>query len=262
MTGVKNSEIMYLENAQKLLLRIKETDYVSSELKSVFCEISNKHKANGGYLEYAYLEHFLEESLDISLLFQHLFTNEGTRRFLAIPNRMMFETILKVEYLIRVKNEGDDNVILSLLSKDMAAMMSSLDEAVGNSENNQAKSTLIKMNIANKILKTDFDLDKIKPNTKTFPNIKDLCERSHICIKDYCGERLWHYYVMWSWDNHSRIGSKFMMKDNSDYLTNNQAECFIEMYLKNLRLLSIHSGSTKLQESIQSTMLEIGLKLA
>ena len=53
-----------------------------------------------------------------------------------------------------------------------------------------------------------------------------------------------------------------MMKDNSDYLTNNQAECFIEMYLKNLRLLSIHSGSTKLQESIQSTILEIGLKLA
>ena len=219
---------MYADNASKLVQKIKDVDEFARNLSKVFEDISTQHKVSGGYIEYAYLEHFLDESIDVSSLFQHLFSNQNTKRFLAIPNRMMFETILKVEYLIRVKNEGDDNVILSLLSKDMAAMMSSLDEAVGNSENNQAKSTLIKMNIANKILKTDFDLDKIKPNTKTFPNIKDLCERSHICIKDYCGERLWHYYVMWSWDNHSRIGSKFMMKDNSDYLTNNQAECFIE----------------------------------
>ena len=121
---------------------------------------------------------------------------------------MLFELILKSEYLIRLKKEGSDKELLSLLCKDMASAMSALDDAVGTGEENPAADTLRKIHVINKLLGTDFDLEKIKSNTPTFPKIKDLCEKSSICIKDYCGEKLYHFYVQWSWNNHSLFSRK------------------------------------------------------
>jgi|GEM_PF-3619415 len=251
---------MYTDNAEKLAKGIKDVDEFTQSLLEVFKNISTKHKSDGDHIEYAYLEHFLEESLDISRLFLHLFSNKDTQRFLSIGNRMMFETMLKIEYIIRLKKEGDDNVILSLMSKDMASSMSALDEAVGSSEGNPAKDTLLKMGIVNKLLKTDFDLNKVKPTRRPFPDVKKLCEGSNICLKDYCREKLYHYYAMWSRDNHSRLGSKFTMEDSSSYVINNQVEIFIEMYLKTLKLLSIHAEAEEVRKKVSAVMSEIGVK--
>ena len=174
---------------------------------------------------------------------------------------MLFEISLKIEYIIHLKKEEKDNEIMSLLSKDMASMMSALDEAVGSSDNNPAKDTLLKLNIINKILKTDFDLNKIKSNTPTFPKVKDMCNRSQICIKNYCGDKLWHYYVMWSWNNHSRLGNEFSLEKNSDYLLNNNIECFIELYVKNLKLLSNHANAKTQENKAIDLMKELGILL-
>ena len=258
---MKGKEVLkYRENASKLLLRVREADQILIELKSVFEDINEHHQSNGGHIEYAYLEHFLNESEDVSYLFQLLFEDERTKKFLPIANRMLFEVFLKSEYLIRLKNTGDDNEILSLLSKDMASSMSALDAAVGSKEGNPAADTLVKLHSANKLLGTDFDLSKIKPNTPTFPKVKDLCDKSNVCIKDYCGHKLYHYYVQWSWNNHSRLGNDFSLEKNLDYLLNNQVECFIEMYLKNIRFLSLHAKASACEEKVTIIMGEIGIQ--
>lgn len=257
---MKYSTDEYTENAQKLLLRVKEADQILIELKSVFRDIHKHHQSGGGHLEYAYLEHFLSESEDVSYLFQLLFNDQRTQKFLPIANRMLFELILKSEYLIRLKKEGSDKELLSLLCKDMASAMSALDDAVGTGEENPAADTLRKIHVINKLLGTDFDLEKIKSNTPTFPKIKDLCEKSSICIKDYCGEKLYHFYVQWSWNNHSRLGNDFSLEKNLDYLLNNQVECFIEMYLKNIKLLSQHAKALACEQKVTTIMEEIGIQ--
>lgn len=168
---------------------------------------------------------------------------------------MLFEILMHTEYILRLNEEGSHK-LLSFLSKDMASIMSALDDAVGSSDNNP---TLLKLNIVNKLLKTDFDLDKIRPNTPTFPTIKNLCEKSQFCIKDYCGPKLYHYYVQWSWNNHSRLGNTFVLEKNSDQLLNNHVECFIEIYLKNIRCLSQYTGADEQDGKILAAMKEIGI---
>lgn len=251
---------MYKENAYKLILRIKEMDSIYRELLPVFENISTQHKENGGHIEYAYLEHFLQESLNVSYLFQHLFSDENTKIFLPVANRMLFEILMHTEYILRLKEEGD-HALLSFLSKDMASIMSALDDAVGSSDNNPANETLLKLDAVNKSLKTDFDLDKIKPSTQTFPNIKSLFEKSQFCIKDYFGSKLYHYYVKWSWNNHSRLGNTFVLEKNSDQLLNNHVECFVEMSLKNLKNLAQHAGAGEQAEKALVVMKEIGIQV-
>jgi hypothetical protein len=173
---------------------------------------------------------------------------------------MLFEVLLKSEYLISLKRAGNEKELLSLLCKDMASAMSALDDAVGTGEENPAAETLRNIHIINKLLGTDFDLAKIKSNTPTFPKIKDLCEKSSICIKDYCGGKLYHFYVQWSWNNHSRLGNDFSLENNLDYLLNNQVECFIEMYLKNLKLLSNHARASACEKKVTTIMEEIGMQ--
>ncbi|MES2966597.1 MAG: hypothetical protein V4668_02305 [Patescibacteria group bacterium] len=141
---------MLEENAKGLTEKLKTVDALALELQKTFAQISLQHQKDGGYIEYLYLSHFLEESLDISHLFQHLFKDENTKRFLAISNRMLLEVILKAEYIIRLKNQGNDKVILSLASKDMASMMSALNDAVDSQKEAPVNKTLTKLNIANK----------------------------------------------------------------------------------------------------------------
>lgn len=69
---------MYRENADKLILRIKEVDSIYRELLLVFENIYSQPKENGGHIEYVYLNHFFQESLNVSYLFQYLFNDEGT----------------------------------------------------------------------------------------------------------------------------------------------------------------------------------------
>ena len=251
---------MYRENAEQLFLRVKKANQLLIELKSVFEDIKALHQSKGGYIEYAYLEHFLSESEEVSCLFQILFENQKTEKFLPIANRMLFEIILKNEYLISLKNIGNDEEILGLLSKDMASSMSALDDAVGSKEGNPVAGTLTKLHVVNKLLGTDFDLGKIKSSTPTFPKVKDLCGKSNLCIKDYCGDKLYHYYVQWSWNNHSRLGNNSVLENNLDFLLNYQVECFIEMYLKNIKLLSQHAKASACEEKATKIMKEIGIQ--
>lgn len=250
---------MYKENAELLLSRIREADQILTELKIILKSISENHSANGGHIEYIYLNHFLGESEDISYMFQLLFEDQRTQKFLPVANRMLFEVFLKNEYLIRLKNTGDDN-ILNLLSKDMASSMSAFDEAVGSEEGNPESDTLVSLGVFNKLLGTNFDLNRITPSTNTFPKIRELCNQSSICIRDYCGDKLYHYYVQWSWNNHSRLGNAFSLKKNLEYLVSNEVEYFLEMYLKNMKLLSKHAKASVCGEKILKIMKDIGVQ--
>jgi hypothetical protein len=252
---------MFREKTNLLFLRIKEIDQILSELKIIFKDVAKNHSSNGGHIEYVYLGHFLNEIEDISYLFKFLYGNKRTQRFLSVANRMLFEIFLKSEYLIKLKNIGGDKEILSLLSKDMASSMSALDEAVGSKTRNPATETLNNLDMINKLLGTDFNLKKIRSNTSTFPKIKKLCEESNICLKNYCGDKLYHYYVQWSWNNHSRLGHDFSLEKNPDYLINNEVECFIEIYLKNIKLLSQHSDTSSCTEKTLQIMKEIKVKI-
>lgn len=251
---------MNVENRDKLVQNLTQLDELAADLLIVFQVISTKHKIKGGYLEFVYLEHYLKEIVAISNLFQHLYKDKKTKKFLFLANRMLFEILLKSEYIIQLKNKGDNNKILSLMSKDVASAMAALDEAVDTTKNNSAKETLMNINVVNKILGTGFDLEKIKSNTKTFPDVKSLCNNSKLCLKDYCGKKLWHIYVEFSWCSHSRLGSTFHIEKHFDYEINYQTEFFIEIYLKNLNLLSGHSEAKETQEKISNIMSQIGIK--
>ena len=86
--------------------------------------------------------------------------------------------------------------------------------------------------MANKILKTGFDLSRVKSNTKPFPNVRSLCDKSQLSLKDSQGSDIYHLYRAYSESNHLRLGNEYSISKDIDIDICWALEYFIEIYIK------------------------------
>lgn len=210
---------------------LEKVDDFSTEFTSQIKNISNQHKTNGGHLEYAYVQHFHKEIIGLSKLFQYLLKDDFNQKYVFFAVRGSFEVIFYLEYVLRLAKE-DSHKVLELLSRDMAQIGAAIDVAIPPTEEHDMHKTLKAVSVVNKILKTDFDLAKIKSNTRVFPSIKDLCDKSSLNLKDLKGSGMYSIYALYSESNHLRLGNQHAITDDVDLLTCWALEYFLEIYIK------------------------------
>lgn len=210
---------------------LEKVDIFSAKFDSQIQNIKNKHKTKGGHIEYAYIGHFHDEIIGLSKLFQYLLENKTNKKYVFFPVRASIEILLYSEYVFNIA-KLDDKQVLSLLSKDMAQSVASINSAAPADNNHPMHVTIKKIAIVNKLLKTNFDLTKIKSNTRVFPNIRTLCEQSHLNLKDSYGADIYHIYAMYSESNHLRLGSPYSTSNDIDNDICWALEYFIEIYIK------------------------------
>ncbi len=220
-----------INKISQLKIALEKVDGFSAEFGLRIQNIVNEHKTNGGHLEYAYVEHFHKEIVGLSKLFQYLLKDDFNQKYVFFAVRASFEVIFYLEYVLRLAKE-DSKKVLELLSRDMAQIGSAIDAAIPPKEEHDMHKTLKAVGVVNKILKTDFDLAKVKSNTKVFPSIKDLCDKSSLNLKDQRDSSMYHIYVLYSESNHLRLGNQHAITDDVDLLTCWALEYFLEIYIK------------------------------
>jgi hypothetical protein len=147
------------------------------------------------------------------------------------PVRGSLEILLYLEHVLRLAKQ-DKNKILELLSTDMSQMSAAIDDAIPTENEHDIHKTLKKVDIVNKILKTDFDPAKIKSNTRIFPSIKELCIKSSLNLKNLKGSDMYHIYVLYSESNHLRLASQHTFTEDMDFIVCWALEYFLEIYIK------------------------------
>lgn len=210
---------------------LEKVDSFSNEFNLQIQNIVNDHKLNGGHLEYAYVEHFHKEIIGLSKLFQYLLKDDLNQKYVFFAVRGSLEVLLYLEYVLRLANEKSHKV-LELLSRDMAQIGAAIDAAIPPKKEHDMHKALKAVGVVNKILKTDFDLEKVKSNTRVFPPIKDLCDKSSLNLKDHKGAEIYHVYALYSESNHLRLGNQYAITDETDILTVWALQYFIEIYIK------------------------------
>lgn len=189
------------------------------------------HKKEGGNLEYVYVEHFHNEIRGLSKLFQYLLQNNENKKYIFFPVRASIEVLLYLEYVLGLA-KSDKNKILKLLSTDLAQSATAINEAASTDEGHPIYLTLNRIDMANKILKTGFDLSRVKSNTKPFPDMRSLCDKSQLSLKDSQGSDIYHLYRAYSESNHLRLGNEYSISKDIDVDICWALEYFIEIYIK------------------------------
>ena len=247
------------EKIDLIKIHLEKMDAFSGEFEAQIQGVVEKHKREGSNIEFAYVEHFHNEIIGLSKLFQYLLKNEENRKYVFFPVRASIEVLLTLEHVLELSKQGGDKV-LSLLSKDMAQSVAALDEASPTDPSHKMHSTIRMMGVANKIIKTDFDLEKIKSNTKVFPDIRSLCNKSNLSLKDLKGGDIYHIYKMYSESNHLRLTNHHSISNDAN-LDCWALEYFIEIYIRFYELI-LNTGifPTHFVEKLNSIKNQAGIK--
>ena len=229
------------ERINKIIEVLRTVDIFSNKFNKEIQEMINMHRKQGGSIEYVYVQHYYNEIHGLSQFFQYLLRDNGNRRYTFFAVRAAMEILLQLEYVFRLKKLGDDKVFV-LLSKDVAQSVAATNAAAPPDPNHSIHAVVRKFDDANKILKTSFDLNVVKSNTKPFPDIHSLCEKSAVTIKNYRGIDIYHLYVMYSEPNHVRLISHNTTSRDNDYKTCLALEIFIEIYVRFYELILKTNG--------------------
>jgi len=242
-----------------LKVALEKVNGFSVEFGSQIQNVVNDHKVNGGHLEYAYIEHFHKEIVGLSKLFQYLLEDEVNQKYVFFPVRGSLEILLYLEHVLKLVKE-DDKKVLELLSRDMAQTGAAIDAVIPPKEEHTIHKTLRAVDVVNEILKTTFDLNKIKSNTRVFPPVKDLCDKSSLSLKDLKGPSMYHVYVLYSESNHLRLSSQHTFTKDIEIMTCWALEYFIEIYIKFYQqLIDTNIFSSKHGDDLKIIKQSIGL---
>jgi len=123
---------------------LKKVDSFSDKFSAQIQQVVDKHKKEGGNLEYVYVEHFHKEIRGLSALFQYLLGHEKNKKYVFFAVRASVEILLYLEYVLRLSKLGG-NEILSLLSKDMAQSAAAVNQAASTDDGHPIHATLKKI---------------------------------------------------------------------------------------------------------------------
>lgn len=187
---------------QNLITLTNEIIKVLQKIKGQ-TDLDKKENAENGLWEFAYVEYYLIEILHLLNLSIYLLEHDVYRKYTHFPARMIMEIVLQLEHVYSVKNKKGLNGVRRLFLKDITTGAKSSLSMPGDNGKSKIKNTLNLLDITSKILKLDFNTNYV--SDKSNRNIKTLCEKSCIYLKQYTGSGLYSFYEILSESSHSNV---------------------------------------------------------
>lgn len=193
-------------NSQMLALIV-----LANEILRVLQEIKNqtdldqKGNAEGGRWEFAYVKYYLVEISSLLMLSIYLLKHDTFRKYTYFPARLVMEIVLQLEHVYSVKKKKGLNGVRRLFFKDIAISGKASLALPGEGGKDIIKNHLSLLDIASKILKFDFNTNNV--SEKSNQNIKSLCAKSHVIVKQCTGSKLYSFYEILSESSHANIVS-------------------------------------------------------
>ena len=222
--------------------------------------ILDDHNANGGHLEYAYVEHFHTEIIGLSKFIQYLLNDKINRKYVFFGTRTSIEILLYLEHILKLAKSGSTEM-LNFLSKDLAQSAAAINKAATPNKDHNIHKTLKNIDTINKILDTGFKLEEIDESTKVFPSVYKLCKESKLSLKDAKTTDMYHVYVLYSEANHARLSNHHSVTADSELDVCWALEYYIEIYIRFYnQLLEADKFPPEFLSELNSIKLSLGLR--
>lgn len=162
-----------------------------------------KENAENGRMDFAYAEYYLAEISSLLNLSINLMEHESYRKYAYFPARQIMEIVLQQEHVYSVKAKKGPNGVMRMFFKDISKSAKSAIEWPGEKGKNTLKKHLTLLDVASKILRLDFRTEDV--SAKSNRDVKSLCEKSQIVLKNCTGNDLYSYYEVLSEASHSNV---------------------------------------------------------
>jgi len=188
----KQGLIALAEEIEKFLQKIKDQN-----------GIGKKENAENGRMEFAYVEYYLAEVSSLLKLSVYLLGHDAFRKYAYFPARLIMEIVLQLEHVYSIKKKKGLNGVRRLFFKDIAISAKSSLAWPGEKGKDTMSRHLGFLDIASKILRLDFKTENV--SAKSNRDIKSLCDKSTIVLKNKTGGDLYSFYEILSESSHANV---------------------------------------------------------
>lgn len=189
---------------QDLIALADEIIKVLQKIKNQ-ADIDQKENAENGRYEFAYLKYYLAEVSSLLNLSIYLLQHNIFRKYTYFPARLIMEIVLQLEHVYSVKKRKGSDGVRRLFFKDIAISAKSSLALPGEKGRDKISNHLKFLDIASRILRLDFKTEDV--SEKSNRDIKSLCNKSHIVIKNCTGNDLYNFYEILSESSHANVVS-------------------------------------------------------
>lgn len=187
---------------QNLIIFADEIIKVLEKIK-IQLDLDQKGNAENGNYEFAYAKYYLKEVSSLLSLSVYLQKHGTFRKYTHFPVRLIMEIVLQLEHVYSKKHTEGLNEVRHLFFKDIAASAKSSLAKPGDGGKSEIKGHLNFLDIASKILRLDFNSDDVSAKSKR--DIKMLCDKSCIVVKQWTGSNLYSFYEILSESSHANV---------------------------------------------------------
>lgn len=181
------------------------TDEIIKVLQKIKIQIDldQKENAENGNYEFAYVKYYLKELSSLLSLSVYLQEHDTFRKYTYFPARLIMEIVLQLEHVYSIKHTKGLDKVSILFFKDIAISAKSSLAKPGDTGKDKIRDHLNLLDIASKILKLDFNTGDVSAKSKR--DIKMLCDKSHIVVKQWTGSELYSFYEILSESSHANV---------------------------------------------------------
>ena len=235
---------------QSLFALTNEIIKVLQKIKSQN-DVKKKENAENGRMEFAYVKYYLAEVSSLLNLSVYLVEHMTFRKYAYFPARLIMEIVLQLEHVYSIKEKKGLNGVRRLFFKDIAISAKSSLALPGEGGKEKLSGHLTFLNIASKILKLDFSTDDVSAKSKR--DIKSLCDKSHIVVKNLTGSELYSFYEMFSEAYHANVVSV----GASDYVNDGEGalgifEISLELAIRFCEIVIRECGYSQLESDLKN----------
>ncbi len=202
MSETSFAEKDYDIHLRNLIVFTEEIIKVLQKLK-IQLDLDQKENAENGYYEFAYAKYYLNEVSSLLSLSVYLQKHHTFRKYTYFSARLIMEIVLQLEHVYSIKHAKGLNDVRRLFFKDIAISAKSSLSKPGDSGKSKIRSHLSFLDIASKILRLDFNSDDV--SAKSRRDIKMLCDKSRIVVKQWTGSNLYSFYEILSESSHANV---------------------------------------------------------
>ncbi len=196
--------IKYNPRKQELIALAVEIGKVLEKIETQN-SLSKKEDAENGRMEFAYVEYYLAEISSLLNLSIYLLEHGTFRKYTYFPTRLIMEIVLQLEHVYSVKKKKGLGGVHRLFFKDIAISAKSSLALPGVGDKDRIRNHVSFLDIASNILRLDFKTDDV--SAKSNRNIKSLCDKSGVIIKNCTGSDLYSFYEVLSESSHANVVS-------------------------------------------------------
>lgn len=250
---------------QSLSLRKQGLIALAGEIQKVLQKIKNqngldkKENAENGRMDFAYVEYYLAEISSLLNLSVYLLEHSSFKKYTYFPARLIMEIVLQSEHVYSVKKKKGLDGVRRMFFKDIAISAKSSLALPGEKGKDKISSHLSFLNIASKILRLDFKTEDV--SAKSNRDIKSLCDKSHIVIKNCTGSGLYSFYEILSESSHANVVSI----GASDYVNDEEGalgifEISLELAIRFCEMVINESKYKQIEDDLSNLIRIAGIK--